>query len=485
MADDDVSMEPPTSAPATPGSPGSDDLDPVAVELARAVGAQLRTPPSEEVRRAHVAEAASAVAAAGAPEVGVDRAVTDVLPDIHGRGPGRGPRRPGGRGKTRMGADAGRSARRRVIPAAAVLLALVAGVTSWVGRSGPDLPVIALGGGGAGAAPMTVGDEAMSRESAAAAADAPMAGMIWFPVDYTFILEDGARSPAASGPAWRFVPPDDLAASAVRLATRFGMPAMVPSEWDPATLQSQTPQGDSLSLMPTGEWYFGAAPDPDLQWRCPDFAPEVRPAEPAGEGELAILPAYECEPPPPAVGLPSEDEARRLATALFADLGITGIRFETPYVDDWTVSLWGLVPVAGAPPELGQYVGVGFGARGTVLFANGSLARPIALGEYPTITSEAALDRLRAQLEVPAGAPVAQPYPADLEPSAQDSLGPVDEERQQERQQVTVRMVSVELSTQLAWTREGELLLVPHYRFRDADGGEWWVVAVADRYLAG
>jgi hypothetical protein len=456
---DDVSMEP---QPPSPTDEDSDELDPVAVALARALGAQLRVLPSDAARRAHVAGAA----AAAGPSADADRAAADVLVDRAVR-PSR---RPGGRGPTR----GIRTARRRAIPAAAmVLLVLVAGVSTWVGRSGPDLPIIALGGAGA-ATSMGAADVGMSRE-AAVASDVPMLDMMWIPVDYTFVLEDSARVPAGTGRAWRFAPPADLPASAARLAARFGMPTLVPSEWDATTLQSQTPEGASLGLMATGEWYFGAAPDEDMQWRCPEAPLDGAQDAPSGEGGISILPAYECEPPPPAVGVPSEAAARSMASALFAELGVTGIRFEDAYVDDWSINLWGMVPVEGAPRDVGQYVGIGFGGGGSILFANGTFARPVALGDYPTITSEDALDRLRAQMDFTAGGPIARPYPADLAPT----------DVPEERQQVTVRMITAELFTQFAWTQDGEMILVPHYRFRDADGGEWWVLAVAERYLAG
>jgi hypothetical protein len=50
--------------------------------------------------------------------------------------------------------------------------------------------------------------------------------------------------------------------------------------------------------------------------------------------------------------------------------------------------------------------------------------------------------------------------------------------------ELTVTIVSIELVTSLAWTSAGEMLLLPHYRLIDSDGGWWFVVAVADRYLA-
>jgi hypothetical protein len=432
--------------------------DPTDLALARAIGAQLRLPPRDEVRTQHVRRAAAAVgdatgdAVAGAAGRTVgDRAPADVLTAIIG--PARAGRR--------------RAARRFVPVSALALLAVVALVTTFTQPS-QDLPVIALGGGGGGA-PMAAADAPMSRE-AGPATDAPISDMMWIAVDYEFILEDGARVAAGTGPAWRFVAPADPAVLAARLTSRFGLPTAGPAEWDAATLISQTPDGASLTLTPDGSWYFSAAPDPRLAWRCPEYVPDAAPR--AGEANVPL--DFECQPPPPAVGVPSTVEADALATALFADLGITGIRFQDTYVDDWSANVWGLIGVDGAPRDVGQHFGAGFGADGELRYANGTFARPVRLGDYPTVDSEVALERLRAQLGADAGGPVARPYPAD-----------VPSELPAERERVTVRLVAAEVVEQYAWTREGEMVIVPHYRFRDSDGGEWWVIAIAERYLEG
>jgi len=435
--------------------------DPKVLALAEAIGAQLRKPPHDEVRAQHVQRAAAAVGSATV-DAGGDRAPAGVLATPTGTSrPGR------------------RRALRRLVPVSALsLLAVVALVTTFTQPS-RDLPVIALGGGGVGA-PMG-GDAAMSRE-AGAASDAPMTSMMWIAIDYEFILEDGARLAAGTGPAWRFVAPSDRIGLAERLASRLGLPTAVPSEWDPATLVSQTTDGASFALMPNGEWYFSAAPDPRLEWRCPEFVPPAPPAE----GEITTLPSFECEPPPPAVGVPTASQAEALATALFAGLGITGIRFQDTYVDDWSASVWGLIGVEGAPRDVGQYFGAGFGANGSLRYANGTFARPVRLGDYPTVGTEVALERLRVQMDPDAGGAIARPYPApaDIEPGRSDGSTPAPDAAM-EREQVTVRLVAADLIVQYAWTREGEMVLVPHYRFRDADGGEWWVLAIADRYLEG
>jgi hypothetical protein len=436
--------------------------DPRAIALAQAIGAQLRTPPTDDVRAQHVERAAAAAAPDGRTErTGRDRAPAGALSGSVGP----------------AGARRARNARRLIPASALALLAAVALVTSLI-RPADDLPIIALGGGGAGA-PMGGADVAMSQE-AGAGADAPMRSMIWIAIDYEFVLEDGARLPAGTAAAWRFAAPSDLPELAARLTARFGLPTATPSEWDPATLSSQTADGASLSLMPNGDWYFGAAPDPALEWRCPEVAPDAEPSEEEG----ASLPALECEPPPPAVGLPTAAQARELATTLFAGLGVTGISFQDTYVDDWSASVWGLIGIDGAPRDVGQYFGAGFGANGSLRYANGTFARPVRLGDYPTVGTEVALERLRAQMDPDAGGPMARPYPADIEPDlGRDAEVQADEPAERER--VIVRLVSVELVAQYAWTREGEMVLVPHYRFRDADGGDWWVLAIADRYLEG
>ncbi len=435
--------------------------DPRAIALAQAIGAQLRRPPHDDVRAQHVQRAAAAVSSATG-DARDDRAPAGVLAAPPGTSrPGR------------------RRALRRLVPVSALALLAVVALATTLTQPSRDLPVIALGGGGVGAA--MGGDAAMSRE-AAAASDAPMTSMMWIAVDYEFILEDGARLAAGTGPAWRFVAPSDRTGLAERLVSRFGLPTAVPSEWDPAALVSQTADGASFALMPDGEWYFSAAPDPRLEWRCPEFVPQAPPAE----GGITILPSIECEPPPPAVGVPTASQAEALATALFAELGITGIRFQDTYVDDWSASVWGLIGVEGAPRDVGQYFGAGFGANGDLRYANGTFARPVRLGDYPTVGTEVALERLRVQMDPDAGGAIARPYPApaDIEPDLSDGRAPMGEVPV-ERERITVRLVAADLIVQHAWTREGELVLVPHYRFRDADGGEWWVLAIADRYLEG
>lgn len=46
-------------------------------------------------------------------------------------------------------------------------------------------------------------------------------------------------------------------------------------------------------------------------------------------------------------------------------------------------------------------------------------------------------------------------------------------------------IVSIALMSMVTWSSDGMVLLVPHHRLVDQDGGWWFVVAVADRHVAG
>jgi len=47
------------------------------------------------------------------------------------------------------------------------------------------------------------------------------------------------------------------------------------------------------------------------------------------------------------------------------------------------------------------------------------------------------------------------------------------------------RIVAITITYSWTWTADEQMILAPHFVLTDADGGEWWIVAIADRYLAG
>jgi hypothetical protein len=242
------------------------------------------------------------------------------------------------------------------------------------------------------------------------------------------------------------------------------------------------------------------------------------------EDRTGPAPLEECSPPAPPVGVPDADRARVLAAEFLATVGHSEVRILDVWADEWGAWVTAEPSVAGVPSGSGLTVSVGFGGQGRVTSANGTLASVERIGEYPTIDAVAAVARLEGDLNSwQQGGPVARPMPADVgglldggpvegDPGGadRDTPGvdgpdvPVDSgdtpvtilpvpdgdtrlpgpDGDVEPVVLTVTIVSLELVTTLAWTASGEMLLLPHYRLVDSEGGWWFVVAVADRYLA-
>ena len=460
-----------------------------AQRLLTALGARLRAPLTSE-QRSSVLET---ILAPVAPHA----AVAEVAPE---RAAGAGTRPRSGRGGRR---DARRGRRRIVLTAGVAALAVIAGSSVALLGGGEDLPLVQLGGGSA--APMGDSGLAAGASRMAESGDAATS-MWWTPTRYRFVLADGVGHPAGAGPAWRLVPPADRSAAAARIAAEFGLPVPVAPDWDPEALQSNGEDGSSLWFSSAGDWYFSGAYDESLNWICPELPSAFSdPVDGAATDEVEF---GECVPPPPLDGVHDEAAARSLAADLLGRLGHARIRITSVFVDDWSAWVSAELTEEGVPAESGLMVGVGFGGDGRVTSAHGTTATVEALGAYPTIDAVEALVRLERELSAWLdGGPVARPLPAADAGAADDADGPVDDpdapvtdtpvtilptpEVPSEREdipepvEVTVTIVAVEPITMMSWSPDGTVLLVPHYRLIDRDGGWWFVVAVADRYLAG
>jgi hypothetical protein len=481
-----------------------------AERIARAIGARLRAPIDAEHRdRLAATLAAAAVDSGGEPM---------------------------GRARARAAARWGTPTLRRLTAAAAALV-VIGGATGLLLRASDDLPVIVLAGGSlaqAGEGGPMGADQAMGGDALRGMeAASPMIGL-WIPTVYRFVLADGVSIDAGRAPAWLLVPPADLAAAAERLTRELGVSGLTPSEWDPAALNVQLEDGRSLWVSAQGDWYYSGPSSLWPMWDCPEVMPYAGDGDAADGEPREIAPEdYECTPPPPSVGVPSEAQARTLASELLARLGHRDVRFENSYRDEWSASVSGelLLPDGGGPS--GIYVGVGFGANAQVTWVNGTLARPERLGDYPLIDAAAALVRLEAELNawLDGDGPMARPMPlpADVTPpgatspdaptsdrdaaddGASDDGASEDGPREDdapvtilpmpepgdvttlpvpepgvdvEPVERTVTIVRVELTSMLVWTADQRVVLLPHYRLIDADGGWWFVVAVEDRYVA-
>lgn len=364
--------------------------------------------------------------------------------------------------------------------------------------------------GGGSAAPMGDTGAAAGASRMAESGDAATS-MWWTPTRYRFVLADGVGHPAGTGPAWRLVPPADRAAAAARIAAEFGLPDPVTPEWDPEALQSNGEDGSSLWFSGAGDWYYSAAYDESLSWICPELPPAT--SDPADGAATDAVELGECTPPPPLDGVPDDATARSLATELLGRLGHTQIRITSVNVDEWSAWVSAELTEEGVPAESGLMVGVGFGGEGRVTSAHGTTARVESLGAYPTIDAVEALVRLEQELSAWLdGGPVARPLPAPADdagsiadespagdpesreddtpvtilPTPESPPGPPTEPQDlPEPVEATVTIVAVEPITMISWSPEGTVLLVPHYRLIDQDGGWWFVVAVEDQYLAG
>jgi len=456
--------------------------------LVRAIAARLATPLEGERRDALVSTLAAAARDAGERDA-AGRDADDGVDELSARRASRG------------------MSRMRRLSVAAAALVVIGGAVGVVTRSGDDLPVIVLASGSpnAGASMLDAagGPEAMRAEGS------PMIGL-WQPTIFTFELADGVTIGVSRAAAWRMAAPSDLAAAAGRIAERFGLAAPGPTEWDPRALQVQADSGASLWVSPSGDWYYGGPSDLYPVWDCPE------PVRDPASGELT---AVGCTPPPPPVGVPSAERARTLAIELLASVGHTDVRILDVMADEWGAYVQGELVLPGSSSSSGVYVGVGFAGGERVSWANGTLARPERLGDYPLIDLRAALERLERDMNAwleDGVSPMPRPYPADerdagatVEPGAaegsdgdaptsdaptSDGDGPVsilpvpgpdagDAWVELEPVERAVRIVSVELVTSMVWTPGDVIVLLPHYRLIDSDGGWWFVIAVEDRYL--
>jgi len=447
-----------------------DDLA-AAVRLATAIGARLRAAERGDARERHVAAAAAAAA-----EV-AGRAVTTVSSRVVQR-----PRRSNMRVSSRP-SNGSRPARRRVLVTGGLTVVVAAvAVVGGLLLPSEELPSFSIGGG---SGPMSAASSASPMiETGDARADI----MRWNPVDYVFELADTARFGASTGPAWRFDPPSDLAGAAAMLTTFFGLPAAIPSEWDVRSLQAIGADGASLWVGAGGDWYYSGPFDPSTSWSCGAVI-EPRPGTlegadaPTSDGAapdapIGTSPQEECEPPTPPVGVPTLDEARVRTSTLIAELGLSDARIIDGWADEWGASVYGVLEVSGVQGRAGIPFSFGFGADGRVTYASASLARPVRLGDYPTVDARTAADRLSGQLSwsSPIGEVGILPMPAPYQGEGGTAEEPVVET-------VRVTLVAVSIEASFVWTEDGTMLLVPHYVFTDSEGGEWFVVAVDDRYI--
>jgi len=158
----------------------------------------------------------------------------------------------------------------------------------------------------------------------------------------------------------------------------------------------------------TATTYYDCGSD-DYQHSCPypgegatttACSPDTRCATPpeCAPGEDCPVPLPEpIEPPAPPVDLPSEDEARAIALDLLAATGLDTdgavVTVDGPY-DAWYVTVEPRVDGVTS----GLLANVSVGSEGEVTNAAGYLGDPEALGDYPLLTTQDAIDRANATM---------------------------------------------------------------------------------------
>ena len=262
------------------------------------------------------------------------------------------------------------------------------------------------------------------------------------------------------------------------------------------------------------------------------------PGDPAGGSADATAPV--CAEPTPPVNVPSADEAKAKAIAMFEAMGVAvdSYDFET-YADEWSANVTGYLTLDGV--RTSASISAGYGAEGMLTWASGFLATPERGADYPRIGVEAAVKRLNDQAtsmyptvrgtnvsgyaetgvavagEAVAGtaiavaqesAGVAVPAPTPVEPAPGDAptdtaatvdppvdVAPAPGEpvcdpaadcviEPMPIEPMIVTLTNARASLEQVWASDETVWLLPGYAFDSTDGGLYTVIAIEDQYLA-
>ena len=400
------------------------------------------------------------------------------------------------------------------IVAAVVTGALVVGGVQLAGRSGSQTParLPALTAAATGQANAAGANGAQS----ATMVPAPQIASRAFPA-YTIQVRGALPSLPRAAHAWVLAPgsSSEQAAQVAALAGKLGLagkPVATAAGWTVTDGRRRLIVG-RLAGMP---WSFDSqftatcgGPSPTGVYNgpmCPAGG-AAAPGSASGTGSATGVPRMVCGartpncPVPeqgqggPGVRLPSTQSAEQTAFALLTRLGVqpdTAAAQPVRLADRWQISAPVLV---GGLPAAGFMWSVGVGAQNQIRSASGWLASPKQGGNYPLITVQEALDRLRGQR---AKGPIVVPMPAEPVPC------PLTETKNVACRASSPKVVRTVTGVRLGLVFTTPLLkpgagaaasasaaaqtgyLVPAFLFR-LEGGGWTdevpVVAVQDRFL--
>jgi hypothetical protein len=233
----------------------------------------------------------------------------------------------------------------------------------------PKLPA-ASGGGGATA------------RDAAAAAPGGSELMLYPERAVEYRLASGAKAPATSAPGYRIDADDVSDDDASRMARVFGLDGEVQRDGS-AYVARSGPAEFRVDTTGLGSWSYIRDPERSVS-----------------SVAVACPPGADCpapEPPAPIPGLPSAAEAEDKAREVLDDLGvdIDDLRFETVDSDAGSPRSVGWTRLVDGVEVYGFGGTMAFGEQGRVEYANDSLGRFEKVGDYPLVSMDEAVERLR------------------------------------------------------------------------------------------
>jgi len=216
---------------------------------------------------------------------------------------------------------------------------------------------------------------------------------------------------------------------------------------------------------------------------CPPGAECVEPAFPVCADDVKCAEPVPLPEPVRPADLPTRAAAEARARTLFTKLGSGLDRFEiSDGFDAWYANVQ---PRIAGLPTTDRYTSVAIGAKGTITYANGFLAVPERLGDYPLAGTAVGLERLKAFSFPAVDQPLALGAPEIADCSSATVIcdapsgGKLDPQSPRLPETQVVNLIGVHLALQQLDDR-----LVPVYVFEIEGGGETFgVPAVVDELL--
>ena len=176
---------------------------------------------------------------------------------------------------------------------------------------------------------------------------------------------------------------------------------------------------DRVEVGVTGyDWYFSG-----------DVAPDTAVSNSASSSSPACAPDEKCidpappAPPPTVPGVPSADRAEELAREALDAMGVPVDegRFEVFGEDGYNRTVQ-FTPTVDGLAVAGLQTQFAFGGEGTITYANGVLGEVKAIGDYPLVSLDQAVERLREGFGTGGVRTMGAPEPA-VDPAATSGSG--------------------------------------------------------------